>query len=86
MLRVLLSQGKLGLQQETLLGCMALLLRNFIQSEVRIHTSCSKRVTSFFNSFYSSVANFVARLDGFRFLANCSSTPPVSLHFALSEK
>ena len=60
MLRVLLSQGKLGLQQGTLLGCMALLLRNFIQSEVRIHTSCSKRVTSFFNSFYSSVANFVA--------------------------
>ena len=60
MLRVLLAQGKLVLQQVTYIPCMALLPRNFIQSEVSIHTACSKRVTSFFNSFCSNVEKQVA--------------------------
>ena len=60
MLRVLLAQDRLVLQQVTYILCMALLRRNFIQSEVSIHTACSKRVTSFFNSFCSNAAKQVA--------------------------
>ena len=37
-LRVLLAQGKLVLKQVTQLPCMALLPRNYIQSEVSINT------------------------------------------------
>ena len=44
MLRILPAQGKLVLQQVTYLKCKAWLPRNFIQSEVSIHTTCDNLI------------------------------------------